>query len=190
MDAIRFDKTLAEIAGMVDGKLVGDKGIRVRGLSGIKEAKEGDLTFLADVKYAPLAKATKATAILVGKENRFTGKPYIIVENPSLAFAMIIKKILRTEDYLPKGVHPTAVIAPDAKLGKNVAVGPHAVIESKVKIGEGSRISAGCFIGYETVIGKDSYLYPNVTIRERIAIGNSVIIHSGSVIGADGFGFE
>jgi len=188
--AIRVDKTLAEIATMVGGRLVGDKRILIKGLSGIKEAQDGDLTFLANIKYAPLVKDTKASAILVGKDNRLSDKPHIIVDNPSYAFALIIKKILKTEDYLPKGIHPTAVIASDAMIGKAVAIGPHAVIESKVTIGDGTRISAGCYIGHATSIGRDCFFYPNVTIRERLHIGNSVIIHSGSVIGADGFGFE
>jgi UDP-3-O-[3-hydroxymyristoyl] glucosamine N-acyltransferase len=88
------------------------------------------------------------------------------------------------------GIHPTAVIAPTAKLGRAVSIQPHAVIEAGVEIGDNTVVGAGSYIGEESVLGPDCMIYPRVSIRERTKIGARVIIHSGVVIGADGFGFE
>ncbi len=88
------------------------------------------------------------------------------------------------------GIHPTAVVAPDASLGEDVFVGAGAVLEPGVEIGRGARIGANSYVGHESTIGAGSFIYPNVTIRERTRIGERVIIHSGTVIGSDGFGFE
>lgn len=186
----KINKTLADIAKLVDGEVIGNPKLKITGLSGIKEAKPGDLSFVANLKYFPLAAQTKATALLVPRN--FDGKAVAVIrtENPSLAFAKIASMVIKADAYKLKGIHKTAVIAKTAKLGKNVAVGAHAVIEAGVNIAEGSTISPGCFIGHETTLGKECLVYPNVTIRERVIIGNNVIIHSGSVVGSDGFGFE
>ena len=88
------------------------------------------------------------------------------------------------------GVHPTATIDPSAQLGERVSIQPHAVIEAGARIGDDTIIGAGTYIGHETVIGSACLIYPRVTIRERSRVGLRVIIHSGAVIGADGFGFE
>ncbi|HLW34398.1 MAG TPA: UDP-3-O-(3-hydroxymyristoyl)glucosamine N-acyltransferase, partial [Chthoniobacterales bacterium] len=88
------------------------------------------------------------------------------------------------------GIHPTAAIDPSAKLGNDVSIQPHAVIEAGTRVGDKSVIGAGSYVGRESVIGESCLIYPNVTIRERTTIGARVIIHSGAVIGADGFGFE
>lgn len=184
------NKTLAEVAELVGGKVVGDKTLVIKGLSGIKEAQKGDLTFLANSKYLSLAKDSQASAILVSKDVELDKKAVIVVENPSFAFAQLINAILKTDQYLPKGIHKTAVVADDAQLGKDVAVGAHAVIESQAKIGDNTVIEAGSFVGHETQIGENCHIYPNVTVRERLTLGSGVIIHSGTVIGSDGFGFE
>lgn len=182
-------KTLAEIAKLVDGEVVGDGKLVITGLRGIKEASKGDLTFVENPKYVPLLAKTKASAILTSRTLEVKDKTVIRTDNPSLAFAKVAS--LLSTDNTPhiKGIHKTAVIDKSAKLGKNVIVGPYAVIEDNVKIGENTVIHSGCFIGHHTVIGKDGLIYPRVTVRERIEIGDRVIIHSGSVIGSDGFGY-
>jgi len=88
------------------------------------------------------------------------------------------------------GIHSSAVVAPGVSLGKDVSVGAYAVVEPGVEIGAGARVGAHSYVGHETIIGAGSLIYPNVTIRERTRIGERVIIHSGTVIGSDGFGFE
>ncbi len=184
-----MNKSLSEIADLVGGTLVGDASLSITGLSGIKEAKAGDLTFLANAKYAPLLEKTQASAVLVAGAVD-TGKlSAIVVENPSLSFSKIAEIFLKTDGPTLRGIHPTAIIGQDVCLGKNVALGPYTVIEDGVVLGDNSIVCGLTFIGRETKIGENCLIYPNVTIRERIIIGNRVIIHSGTVIGSDGFGF-
>lgn len=184
-----MQKTLKEIAAFVNGEVVGDGSIVISGISGIKEAKAGDITFLANPKYSSLVERTAASAVITSREIENASKPIIRTDNPSLAFAQAASLILPQKTLHPKGVHPTAIIAKSASLGKNVAVGAYAVIEDSVSIADNAIIYAGCFIGHHTSIGSASLIYANVTIREYVSIGSNVIIHSGTVIGSDGFGF-
>jgi len=181
--------TLGEISKLVGGELIGDPAVVITGISGIKEAKEGDITFLANSKYSPLMKITKASAVITSREAFDSEKPVIKTDNPSIAFTKIVGLAAPNDNKHFKGVHPTAIISKDVKLGPNVAIGPYTVIEDAVEIGEGTIVYSGCYIGRSTKIGKDCLVYPHVSIRERIEIGQRVIIHSGAVIGSDGFGF-
>src|SRR5207247_2152960 len=114
----------------------------------------------------------------------------IRVSNPAKAFEQVVLKLAPRPITLAPGVHPSAIVNPGAQLGEGVSIQPHAVIEAGAKIGDDTIIGAGTYIGHETVIGAACLIYPRVTIRERTRIGSRVIIHSGAVIGADGFGFE
>ncbi|MBF0331894.1 MAG: UDP-3-O-(3-hydroxymyristoyl)glucosamine N-acyltransferase [Candidatus Omnitrophica bacterium] len=185
-----MQKTLAQIAQAIQGRVVGDGALLVNGVSGIKEARPGDLTFLANPKYAPLASDTQASAIIVGRDVLVAGKSVIQVDDPSRAFTLVVAMV--KEDLTPKmvGAHPTAVIDPSVVLGEGVGIGPHAVIEKNAVIGAGTVICAGVFIGQKTQIGSKCLIYPNVTVREDCTLGNNVIIHSGTVIGSDGFGYN
>ena len=183
-------KTLAEIAKIVEGEVVGDKNVVITGLSGIKEAEKGDLTFLANSKYLPLLKKTNASAIIIPRDLKVSGKSFIRTNNPSLAFAQIMSMMSDAGKSVLKGIHKTAIVGSGVILGKNVSIGPYVVVEDKVKIGDNTIVYAGTYIGYETAIGKDCLIYPHVTIREKILIGQRVIIHSGTVVGSDGFGYE
>ena len=182
-------KTLGEIAGLINGELIGDGDLIITGFSGIKEAKEGDLTFLANAKYFALAQATKASAIITPRDTTLNGKTIIRTDNPSLAFSNLLTKVGAQSFPNFKGIDASASIAKDAVIGRNVSIGPFVVIESGAKIADNTVIYSGCFIGHHTSIGRDCLIYPNVTIRESIVIGDRVIIHSGTVIGSDGFGF-
>ena len=183
-------KTLREVAQIVGGEVVGDEGIIVTGVCGIREAKEGDLTFVANEKYVPLIRQTRASAIITSREIRHAEKPIIQTDNPDLAFAKIISFLAPNEITHPKGIHETAMIGKNVKLGQNVAIQPYVVIGDNAVIGDRSIVYVGVFIGDHTRIGRDTLIYPHVTIRERTEIGNHVIIHSGTVIGSDGFGFS
>ncbi|MEK6727957.1 MAG: UDP-3-O-(3-hydroxymyristoyl)glucosamine N-acyltransferase [Candidatus Omnitrophota bacterium] len=182
-------KTLKEIADFIEGEVVGDGSTVITGVAGIKEAAEGDITFLANPKYSSLIDTTRASAIITSRDAGRVPKPTIRTENPSLAFAKIISLAAPNEAKHPKGVHPSALIGKNVSLGKGAAIGPYVVIEDDVAIGDKSIIYSGCFIGHHTKIGNDTLVYPNVSIRERVIIGSRVIIHSGTVIGSDGFGF-
>jgi len=182
--------TLSEIAELVSGEVVGDPNTVITGISGIKEAREGDITFVANSKYIPLMKTTNASAVITSYEmNNNSPKPSVKTQNPSLAFAKIVSLVGPKEMRHPKGVHPTALIAEGVKLGRDAAVGPYTIVEEGASIGEGAIIYGGCFIGHGVKIGKKTLIYPHVSIRERVEIGEKVIIHSGTVIGSDGFGF-
>ena len=182
-------RTLKEITELLDGELIGDANIVITGISGIKEAKEGDITFLANPKYLPLLEKTHASAIITSKDIKTAPKPIIRTENPSLAFAKMVSFMAPSQIRHPKGIHPTVILGKDVSLGRDVAIGPYTVIEDNVSIAEATIIYSGCFVGHHTKIGKNTLIYANVSIRERISIGNRVIIHSGTVIGSDGFGF-
>jgi UDP-3-O-[3-hydroxymyristoyl] glucosamine N-acyltransferase len=183
-------KTLKEIAEIIDGEVVGDAHIVITGVSGIKEAHKGDITFVANPKYFPLIDKTYASAVITSRDIKSVPKPIIRTDNPSLAFAKVISSFAAPlEITRPSGIHPTAILGKNVTLGKNAAVGAYVVIEDEVSIGNNTIIYAGCFIGHHTEIGSDTLIYPRVSIRERITIGKRVIIHSGAVVGSDGFGF-
>ena len=181
--------TIADIARLVEGELIGSTGIELSGCAGLKEAKEGDLSFLANLKYESLAKESKASVIIVPRQISLPGKAVIKVDHPSLAFSKAINYFFKDLASSLNGIHPTAIIAKDAILGKDVAVGPYVVIESKATIAEGTKIHAYCYVGQSTQIGKNCLIYPHVILRERLILGNHIIIHSGTVVGSDGFGY-
>jgi UDP-3-O-[3-hydroxymyristoyl] glucosamine N-acyltransferase len=185
-----MQKTLKEIASIIDGEIIGDENIVVTGICGIKEAKEGDLTFIANSRYLPLIGHTKASAIITSREVKTAPKAIIRTENPSLAFAKMVSLLAPNEVRRPRGIHPTAVLGDKVKIGKNVAIEPYVVLEENVEIKDNTIIYAGVYIGHHTKIGKDCIIYPYAVIRERVSIGNRVVIQSGTVIGSDGFGFS
>lgn len=181
--------TLGEIAAIVGGTVEGDAGARITGLNGLKEAKPGDLSFYADARYLKYLDTTPAAALMV--DQKFTGdrRPIIRVGNPYFAFAQLLKHLESLWLIHPKGIHPTAVVAPTAVLGKDVALDAFAVVADGARIGDRTVLYAGVYIGKDTAIGPDCVVYPHVSIRERITIGARCIVHANSTIGSDGFGF-
>jgi len=181
-------KSLGEIGEIVGGKILGNRDIRISGVSGIEDAKEGDITFLVNPKYLPRVYKTRASAILAAKEIPDCSKAMIITSNPYLAFARLID-LFYVERKKPIGVDRNVVIGENVKLGKNLSIYPFVVLEADVEIGDRTVIYSGSFIGKNVKIGEDTIIYPNVSIRENSFIGKRVIIHSGTSIGGDGFGF-
>ena len=182
-------KSAGEIARIIEGELCGDSSVLITGFSGLKEAQEGELGFLANPKYIDLAHNTKASAIIIPRDLSVPGKTFIRVDNPSWAFSKIVAMFVEGTTVPLKGIHPTAIVAKDARIGKDVALGPYVVVESGAAIGDRSAIHAGSYVGHKSVVGQDCLIYPNVTLRENISLGNKVIIHSGTVVGCDGFGY-
>ena len=182
-------KTVKQLAALVGGKVIGDEDLVINSVSGIKEAKAGDITFVANRKYLCLMDKTQASAILVPPEITNGKRTLITVDNPSLAFARIVSFFGPETVKLTPGIHPTAIIGEGVVLGKDVSVQPYAVIEDHARIGDRTVLCAGVYIGHYASIGDDCLVYPHVSIRERVEIGNRVIIHGGTVIGGDGFGF-
>ncbi|MFL6528562.1 MAG: UDP-3-O-(3-hydroxymyristoyl)glucosamine N-acyltransferase [Chthoniobacterales bacterium] len=183
--------TLDELARLVAGELRGDPDQQITGAASLAEATAGEITFFADPRYMPLLKKTRASAAFVPLDfSAEVSLAQVRVANPAKAFEQIVLKLAPEPVKFVAGIHPTAVIAPDARLGAGVSIQPYAVIESGAVIGDNTIIGAHVYIGHGTIVGNESLIYPHVTIRERGVIGSRVIIHSGAVIGADGFGFE
>ena len=181
--------TLAQIARLIDGKVEGDPSMVITGISGIKEAKKGDITFLANARYYPLLRTTKASAIIVDKKTDKNGRTIIRTDNPYIGFVKIMEYLQINKEMPLPGIHKTAVIGKNAKLGKNITIEAHVVLDNDVQIGDNTVIFPGVFIGSGARIGANALIYANVSIRERVIIGSNVIIHNGAVIGSDGFGF-
>lgn len=184
-----MQKTLKEIAQFIAGEIVGDPNVIISGVAGLKEAGAGDITFLANPKYLPLLEKTHACAVITAPDIEFRARNLIRTPHPSMAFAKVVSWLAPSEVRHPVGIHPTAILGKGVLLGEDVALGPYAVIGDHAAIGARTVIYANSFIGCHTKIGKDCLIYPNVSIREQVNIGDRVIIHSGAVIGADGFGF-
>jgi UDP-3-O-[3-hydroxymyristoyl] glucosamine N-acyltransferase len=181
---------LAEIAERIGGKLNGKGDIEIEGVAGLQEAKTGQISFLASSKYKQYLESTQAAAVILPPADENNLKiPSIFHPNPYYAFARVVKLFYPEKRKYPAGVHPTAVIGKQVKLGQNVYIGPYCVIEDQVKINDNCTIQAGCFLGQKSQLAEEVYLYPRVTIYHDCVIGKSVIIHSGVVIGSDGFGF-
>ncbi len=156
-------------------------------------AEPGEVTFLGNSRYAPLLASSRASAVLVTEEfaDKTGAAAAVVVANPTIAFSAVISHFgLATQKPAPS-VHPSAVISTSVALDRStVFVGPLAIIEDGVQIGEGSAIHAGAYIGPGAVLGKNCVIHANATIKERCVLGDRVIVHSGAVIGSDGFGYE
>jgi UDP-3-O-[3-hydroxymyristoyl] glucosamine N-acyltransferase len=183
--------TLQELAAMSGGELVGDSALKITGAASLVEATAGEISFFANRKYVGLLRKTCASAVFVPPDFADPiSAAQIRVTNPAKAFEQVVLKLAPKPITFAPGVHPTVIVDPSAQLGERVSIQPHAVIEAGAKIGDDTIIGAGSYVGHEAVIGSACLIYPRVTIRERTRVGLRVIIHSGAVIGADGFGFE
>jgi len=180
--------TLEEIASLVNGKLNGDGNVRIKNLSTLEDAEEGDISFISEEKYLKKIKESKASAFIVKEGLKVEGKPFIEVINPYLAVAKILEKIVIKETH-PIGIHPTSIISKSAKIGKDPSIYPYVIIDNNVEIGDNVVIYPFTYIGINSKIGNNSLIYSNVVIRENVIIGERVIIHSGTCIGSDGFGY-
>lgn len=182
---------LKEIAEILGGKLIGDGETEIKGLSSLKDAKEGELSFLFRKAYLPAAKKTEASAVIAGYDldpEDLPQKNLILTHDPFASF-------LKLHDYFVEKseeesfVSPLAYVSEDVKIGEGVRIYPFVYIGKRTRIGENVVIHPFVHIGKDVTIGDGSRIYPNVTIYDRVVIGKRVIIHSGSVIGSDGFGY-
>ena len=179
---------LKDIADLIGGKIIGSGDIEINGISGISEAKDGDITFLSGTKLLKELKGSGAAAVIVKEAVKDIEKPQIIVSNPLYAFARLLSHFY-VKPHRYKGISEKAFVSEKAVLRENVTIYPFAHISDSATIGSGTVIYSGVFIGEDTVIGNDSVIYSNVTVREGVRIGSRVIIHAGAVIGSDGFGY-
>ena len=184
--------TSQEIAELVQGELSGPESLIVTGVATLVQATETQLSFLANDKYRDQVKDSKACVILV-PEN-FTPsdtqkRAWIRCKDPSSAFTSVTLHYAPPPLVPQPGIHPSASVAESAIIGVAVHIGANAIVGNHAKIGDYSLVEAGCYIGAEVSVGCDCRFFPNVTLRERCVIGNRVMVHSGTVVGSDGFGY-
>lgn len=176
------------MAHLVEGVVEGDGQIEITGVSGPTKAKEHDLTFAANESRLLEAEKSPSRCILTTSESRNSSKTLIRVSNPKLAFLIlynVLNKISVKETY----IHPTAVIAADVVLGKNVWIGPYVIIEDHVTIGSNTVLESSVIVKRNCVIGKSCCLNPGVILYQDTILRDHIILHGGVVIGSDGFGY-
>jgi UDP-3-O-[3-hydroxymyristoyl] glucosamine N-acyltransferase len=180
--------TLREIAGRFGGEVVGDDATRVDRIATLQNAGPSALTFLANPRYLQQLATTNAAAVLVGRAMRdATTLPRIVCEDPYAYFARV-SGLFNPPRAAIAGVHSSAVIDPAATIAPDAEIGPQAVIAGRAVVGAGVIVGPGCVIGDGVVLGAGARLHARVTIYEKCVLGERVIVHSGAVIGADGFG--
>jgi len=186
-----MDIKISEIAELINGEVIGDKNITINNLARIQDAKKGELTFLYLSSYEKYLKTTQASAIIISEKFITERKDIIIlkVKEPDKAFVKVIEKYF-TPELKFSGIDKTAFVDDKSQLGKNITIGKNVVISDGCKIGDNTKILHNTVILENVIIGSDTIIYPNVSIRENSKIGSRVIIHSGTVVGSDGFGFN
>lgn len=183
----RVTLSLADIAARLGGDVLGDAETQVSQVGTLAAAEAGEIAFLSNLKYKRQLAETKASAVIVPPAFAdATSLPRVVTANPYVYYARVAT-LLNPAEQPAAGIHPGAVGA--SSLPPSAHVGPHVHIGRDVAVGEGVVIHAGCVIGDGVAIGEGSVLYPNVTIYPDCVVGRRAIIHSGAVIGADGFGF-
>lgn len=185
---------LSEIAENLGCRLEGDPNIEIHGLAGIETAAAGELTFLANRRYASLLKTTRASAVFIEERvslTRADGAPPLAAlrcGNPYLSFAKALEFFYQAPRY-PPGIHPTAVIAPKAKVGADAHIGPYCFVDERAEIGSGAVLHSFVTIYSGATIGDHFFAHAHSVVRENCRIGNRVILQNGVVVGSDGFGF-
>src|SRR5262249_15742442 len=182
-------RRIADLAHELGAKLIGDPELEITGVAGIREARPGDLTFLANPRYETYLTDTRASAVLIGEAKPGAALTQLVHPHPYLAFLKAVK-IFRKERPRPEpGVHATAVIYPGAEIGERVSLGPHVVVDEGAVVGDDCVVMAGSYVGRRARLGKETFLYPRVVVSDDCILGERVTIHPGTVIGADGFGY-
>jgi UDP-3-O-[3-hydroxymyristoyl] glucosamine N-acyltransferase len=180
--------TAAQIAARIDGHVIGDASLELTGFAAAEGAKPGDLTFAENEIYFERAEQSAASAILVDGEFRSERKTLIRAANARIAFAKVLP-IFFPEPVFAAGVHPTAVVSPSAQVDASSHIGPHCIVGDGAKVGPRSVLQGGNHVGSECVLGGDVRLFPNVVLYPRTQVGCRVRVHSGAIIGSDGFGY-
>jgi UDP-3-O-[3-hydroxymyristoyl] glucosamine N-acyltransferase len=181
-------RTAAELAEYLGARLEGDPRAQISGVASPERAGTGDLIYFDSPRNQKRAADSAARCVLAKHGERMAGKTILETSDPKFAFAKAARWL--QPDRAPSaGVHPTAIIAADAKVAARVFIGPYVVIEDGAEIGAGTEIEAHCFLGRGAYVGENCRLHPRVTLYAGSRLGDHVEVHSGAVIGADGFGY-
>jgi UDP-3-O-[3-hydroxymyristoyl] glucosamine N-acyltransferase len=178
---------LRELAEQLGCELLGDGEVELRGVGGLDQAGPGELSFLANPRYASQLASTRASAVIVGA-GQATSLPRLVAENPYLAFAKAVELLLPPRRPAP-GVDPSAQVHPSAVLGAGVHVAALAVVGARARVGARSVLHPHVVLYEDAVVGEDCQLHAGVQVRERCRLGDRVVVQNGAVIGGDGFGF-
>lgn len=184
--------TLDEIAKLTGCTLVGNGNHLIKDVADLESATNEDASFLSNPRYEQAMGRSSAGVIFIHPEvKRPEGRNYLLTNDPTLAFQTLVNHFFKgaAEKSGFMGVHPTAVIHESAKIGAQATIGPYAIIDKGVVLGDRVTISSGSYIGPHTTIGNDTFIHPHVTVRERCTIGSRVILQPGAVIGSCGFGY-
>lgn len=181
--------TLKELAKTLNAELQGDETLVITSVATLENAGVGQLSFLANAKYRTQLDSTQASAVLISPKDadNYSGNA-LVLHDPYVGFARV-SQLLDSTPKSATGIDPSAVIHPTAQLGDGVAIGPNAVIGEHVILGEQVQIGAGSVVGQDSIIGSGTRLWANVTVYHNVHLGQDCIVHSGAVIGSDGFGY-
>lgn len=181
--------SLGELAARFGAELRGDASLRVRRVSALDTAGEGDISFLSGPRFRRHLATTRAAAVILEAEAAAECPvAALVTSNPYLMYACVAS-LLHPPVRPTPSIHPSAVLGRDCSIGRDVHIGPHVCLGDEVRLGDGVILEAGCVVGAGAEIGDESRLAPNVTLYPGVVIGKRVIVHSGAVLGGDGFGF-
>jgi UDP-3-O-[3-hydroxymyristoyl] glucosamine N-acyltransferase len=180
--------TAAELAQHLGATLRGDPGAIISGVASPERAARTDLIYLASPRHRERAAASAALCMVASPDLLIQGKTILEVADPKLGFVKAAQLLLAGPP-APVSVHPTAIIAPNAKLAADVSVGAYVVVEEGVTVGAGTSLGAFCFLGRGASVGEQCRLHPRTTLYAGVRLGNRVEVHAGAVIGSDGFGY-
>ncbi len=180
---------LGDLARLVGGRVVGDAGLEVSGVAGLREAGPGEVSFLARPSYAPLLRSTRAAAVLVPPGVRGGKAALVEVEDPDAAFTRVVEAFTPPRRRSAPGVHPAAWVDPSAVLGEDAAVGPRAVVEAGARVGPRTVVEGGAYLGRDVRVGADGWIQPGAVLLEGTEAGDRVVVGAGAVVGCEGFGF-
>ncbi|HXH03965.1 MAG TPA: UDP-3-O-(3-hydroxymyristoyl)glucosamine N-acyltransferase [Candidatus Competibacteraceae bacterium] len=180
--------TLAEIAAAGGAELRGDGSIEVSGVAPLHTAQPGQISFLANPRYRKYLQTTQAAAVVLSAEDaEGCPLPVLVAANPQLVFARIAT-LFAPKPPAQRGIHPSAVVSPQAQVAESAWIGPHCTVEAGAQIAEGVYIGPGCVVAENVIIGRDTRLVANITLCHGVVLGERVLVHPGAVIGSDGFG--
>ncbi len=180
--------TAAERARHLEGVVRGDATVALTGFAPADRAKPGDLTFAENESYFARAEASAASAILVEGDHRSETKVLIRVPSARVAFAKVLP-LFFPEPAFPAGIHPTAIVAPTAKVAPDAHIGPYCVIGDEAQVGARTVLQGHVWVGPRCWLGEAVNLFPHVTLYAGTQVGHRVRVHSGTVVGSDGFGY-
>lgn len=179
---------LGELAERLGCRLEGDGGLEIRGVRGLEDAGPQDLTFVAQGRYLSRLARSTAAAVILAEGWPAVDRPALRTPNPTLAFARALSLFHPPRVSAP-GIHPTAVVAPDARVAPTASVGPLTVVGPGAEVGADTILEAHVAVGAGVCIGQGCRIFPQVTLRDGVVLGDRVTVHCGTVIGADGFGY-